>query len=156
MDWNNLTDAQFMNLYGFPRNPPVPPPFAKWEQPWNSIELASYGSGRLLVQAINSKLFPFGSTPRPMGSGVLSGDDEGVDPNATPMNVGLFVPSFYGLSPRTEVGPDGTRYYQLHLRFNNGAIIDVGLFLDKLSRFPLAQEYAINYLAAEVEQAGSH
>jgi len=158
IDWNNLTDAQFLNLYGYPRNPPAPPPFAKWEQPWNSMQLASYPAGRALVAAINAKLLslpPNLDTPRPMGGGVLPADDESADPELALQITGLFVPPFYGLAPRSETGPDGTKYFQLHMRFHNGAIIDVGLFLDKLSRFPLSQDYALSYLAAQVEASGN-
>ncbi len=148
-----MTDEQFLLIYGFSRNPPAPAPFAKWEQPWNSMQLASYAAGRALVTAINARLMTFGPNTRPMGGGVMPGDDEAASAGEIP-TVGLFVPQFFGMASRVETGPDGTKYVQLHMRFHNDAIIDVGLFLDKLSRFPLAQEYVVSYLASEVEAAG--
>ncbi len=156
-DPSTMTDEQ-RAMFGYPPlHPPVPAGFAKWEQPYNSLQLASYVAGRALVAAINARpmTFPPDTNPRPMGGGVLAGDDEFADVNAAPQIVGLFVPSFFGLAPRMETGPDGTKYVQLHMRFANGAIIDVGLFLDKLSRYPLAQEYAVSYLAAEVEASAA-
>lgn len=157
-DPSTMTDEQ-RAMFGYPPlHPKAPAGFAKWEQPYNSMQLASYAAGRALVLAINARLFAFAPTPdipRPMGGGVIPGDDEAADANAAPPFVGLFVPQFFGLAPRSETGPDGTKYFQLHMRFKSGAIIDVGLFLDKLSRFPMAQEYAVNYLAFEIEQAGN-
>jgi hypothetical protein len=152
-DPNALTDEQWLNIYGFPRNPPAPKPFAKWEQPWNSMELASYAAGRALVAAINSTPLQFVDGARPIGGGVLPGDDEQADPNAAPAQVGLFVPSFAGISPRMEIGPDGTKYYELHMFFNNRAVVDVGLFLDELSRNALAQTNTLKQLAMRIEQA---
>lgn len=167
---DKMTDAQFENIFGFSRNPKPPAPFAKWEQPYSSKELASYKAARALVVAINAKIFDFGQgvmttdpplpAQRPMGGGVIDGDDEATSLNTTSdappgPPVGIFIPPFFGLAPRSEVGPDETKYFELHLRFKNGAIIDVGLLLDKLSRYPLSQSYAVNQIAAEVEQSGA-
>lgn len=165
------TDAQFKAIYGVDRNPPPPPPFAKAEQPWSSKELSSYPAARALVDAINTRMFDFGradmsvnpplSAQRPMGGGVIPGDDEKTQgpqestssPDGPP--VGIFVPAFYQVAPPSRTGPDGTVYYFLHMRFRNGAIINVGLFLDKLSRYPLSQSYAVRYLAAQIESSGT-
>lgn len=160
-DPSTMTDEQLAEFGYPPRHPPAPVLFAQAEQPYSSMERASYKAARALVVAINARLFPFPPAvdmPRPMGGGVLPGDDE--TGNSTP-TTGLFQPPFagwFGAAVPTAfgatVGPDGTKYYPLHMRFKNGAVINVGLFLDKLSRFPLSQEYAVNYLAAQVEAAG--
>jgi hypothetical protein len=158
-----MTDQQFFNIFGFWPNPNPPvPPFGQWVQPYNSQELASYVQARTLVTAINSTLLPLGgSTPIPMGGGVLPGDDEATtmaNPPAEPQNTGIYMPTWSnvpGAGPEgSAVGPDGTKYYTLCLRFVNGKVgMNVGLILDKFSRYPLSPNYVIGQIAAEAESA---
>ncbi len=156
-----MTDEQFFNIYGFYRNPPPPKPFAQWKQPQNSRQLASYEQARALVAAINSYLIDFkdGGVPRPMGNGVLPGDDEGrIREDGTQSETsGIYVPSWVGgpagFKQGAAIDENGVKYGTLLLRFRKGNHgMNVGLFLDKLSRFPTAQDYVVRYLAQEAEQ----
>ena len=152
-----MTDAQFLLLFGFPRNPaPGPPPFGAWSEPYNSQQLASYAQARTLVAAINSTLiqFPTGN-PRAMGGGVQPGDDE-VTANPPLLLPGIYQPDWSdvpGAGPQpSATGPDGVKYFTLCLRFVNGHVgMNVGLILDKFSRYPLSPGYVIGQIAAEAE-----
>lgn len=157
-----MTDQEFYNRYGFWLNPPPPPPFAQWKQPMNSRGLSSYEQARALVKAINAHQIDFGNgTLRPMGGGVLPGDDEeqqaiGRETGFENKAAGIYVPAWLpgpGGFRQPAVEDAGVKYWSLHLRFKNGnAGMNVGLFLDKLSRFPLSQAYVVRYLAQEAEQ----
>ncbi len=155
-----MTDQDFFNRNGFWLNPPPPAPFAPWKQPLNSRQLASYEQARVLVKAINGHLIDFGDgKPRPMGGGVLLGDDEidgGLEDGTQIERVGIYVPAWLtgpGGFRQQAVEDGGVKYRLLHLRFKNGnSGMNVGLFLDKLSRFPLSQAYVVRYLAQEAEQ----
>lgn len=150
LDWNNLTDEQFENLYGYPRNPPAPKPFASWIQPFNSRGLALYAQARELAAAINARKFIFPSGgERPMGGGVIPGDDE---KGWTGAAVGIFVERWFGQESHSFTDPQtGLVYRTLLLRFVNGSTQNAGMILDKLSRFPLAQDYAVGQIAIYVE-----
>lgn len=156
-----MTDQEFYNRYGFWLNPPPPPPFAPYKQPYNSRQLASYDQARALVKAINSHVIDFGDgqPPRLMGGGVLPGDDElrPKEDGTEDKLVGIYVPAWLtgpaGFRQGQMIDEKGVKYGTLTLRFKNGnAGMNVGLFLDKLSRFPLSQAYVVRYLAQEAEQ----
>ena len=153
-----MTDQEFLNLFGFPRNPAPPaPPFGQWVEPYNSQQLASYAQARSLVAAINRTLIQFGAgDPRPMGGGVVAGDDEITDVNAPVIPTGIYIPGWSnvpGAGPEnTATGQDGTKYFTLCLRFVNGHVgMNVGLILDKFSRYPMSPSYVIGQIAAEAE-----
>jgi hypothetical protein len=161
-----MTDAQFENIYGFPRNPAPPAPkFGQWVQPYNSQELASYTQARALVAAINSTLLKLDDgDPRLMGGGVLPGDDDPVtitalaQPGQPLPETGIFLPSWAagpgGFVQPHATAPDGTLYLHLCLRFQNGVSgMNVGLILDKFSRYPLSPAYVVMQIAAEAEGA---
>jgi hypothetical protein len=89
-----------------------------------------------------------------MGGGVIAGDDETAPAVGT--LTGIYVPSWSnvpGAGPEgSAAGPDGTKYLTLCLRFANGhAGMNVGLILDKFSRYPLSPQYVIGQIAAEAE-----
>jgi hypothetical protein len=148
-------------LFGLGAAPPPPPPprFGQWIQPYNSQELASYKQARVLVAAINSTPLKLDDgDPRIMGGGVLSSDDEvGADGKTTaPANPGIFIPLWVGGPGGFEqphaTGADGTKYFHLCLRFKNGMTgMNVGLILDKFSRFPMSPSYVIMQIAIEAE-----
>jgi hypothetical protein len=152
-----ISDAEFFNLFGYSRvTAPPPPPFGQWVQPYNSMQLASYAQARTLAAAINSLKIQFATgDPRPMGGGVQPGDDEltEIPPLVSP---GIYKPSWASGSPFPQpsaIGPDGTQYWTLCLRFKNGMSgMNVGLILDKFSRYPLSPNYVIGQIAAEAEQ----
>jgi hypothetical protein len=107
-----------------------------------------------LVKAINGYLITFviGQDPRPMGGGVLPGDDE-PDP-ASGSKVGIYQAVWGPLPEPPVVDPQtGAKYWHLLLRFDNGRTgMNVGLILDKFSRFPMSQDYVARYIAQEAEQ----
>lgn len=148
--------AQEMINFGITISTPPPPPFGQWVEPFNGQQLASYAQARTLAAAINALKIQFATgDPRPMGGGVLPGDDEVLE-NPPAQNTGIYIPSWInvpgaGPSP-SAVGPDGTKYYTLCLRFANGKNgMNVGLILDKFSRYPLSPQYVIGQIAAEAE-----
>ena len=151
-----MTDQEFLNLFGFPRNPAPPsPPFGQWVEPYNGQQLASYAQARTLAAAINALKIQFGpGDPRPMGGGVLPGDDEITDVHATPALAGIYVPAWNNIGgpQQSATAPDGTKYFTLCFRFVNGHVgLNVGLILDKFSRYPMSPSYVIGQIAAEAE-----
>jgi hypothetical protein len=160
------TAQQLYNLFGI--TPPVPPtpPFGQWTQPYNSQQLASYQQARVLAAAINATKIMFVSgDPRPMGEGVLPGDDETVTDasgvSSEPHLPATGQPGIYmmdwsavpGAGPEASAtGPDGTKYYPLLLRFQSGhSGMNVGLILNMFSRYPLSPAYVIGFIATEAE-----
>ena len=81
---------------------------------------------------------------------------EGVSPEtADPATSGIYIPSWIA-GPGGFVEPSyvdlvsGAKYFFLHYHFRNGAAgMNVGLIMDKFSRFPMSPAYVLTELAAE-------
>lgn len=116
---------------------------------FNNSQLASYDEARALRTFLGSRL----------GGGVLDGDDEhGIQTVSnpampwmppTPQVPGIYVPTWEGGPAGFQIPSDGNRKF-LHFRLKNGAEgMNVGLIIDKFSRYPNSAEYVLRALADE-------
>lgn len=112
---------------------------------FNLAQLATYDEARELAAKMSVG-------PIIVGGGVRPGTDE------TPsMKPGIYRPVWseqpWSQEPHYEDPKTGKKYYFLHFRFNNGAEgMNVGLCLDKFTRFPMSPMYVMWQLAEEAER----
>lgn len=115
---------------------------------FNPAQLATYEQARAVRDFLGTQV----------GGGVLSGDDEhGIQtvPNVLfwlpPVQQvpGIYVPPWESGPHADPVPSDGNKKF-LHYRFKNGAEgMNVGLIIDKFSRYPNSPDYVIRTLAEE-------
>lgn len=132
-----------MNPFGqqpIPGPTPSAPPtqfYVPIPQPPNARELATYEQARQLRDYLNSKL----SAPYV----VLPGDDEGLQSGPT---TGIYIPHFFGTPP-----PSQGEFHYIVFQFASGANgFNVGLIIDKFSRYPMSPAYVLSAIAAEIQQ----
>jgi hypothetical protein len=88
--------------------------------------------------------------PIVVGGGV---SPETSDPNTS----GIYIPLWVGgpggfAEPNYEDPQTGKKYFFLHYRFRNQAEgMNVGLIMDKFSRYPMSPAYVLSALAAEAQ-----
>ena len=88
--------------------------------------------------------------PIVVGEGVLP---ETVDPSTS----GIYIPDWIagpgGFAEPAYTDPKtGLNYFFLHYRLRNGATgMNVGLIIDKFSRFPMSPAYVLTELASEAD-----
>ena len=73
-----------------------------------------------------------------------------------PDKSGIYIPSWVGgpggFAEPNYVDPTGKKYFFLHYRFRNRAEgMNVGLIIDKFSRYPMSPAYVMTALAAEAQ-----
>jgi len=83
---------------------------------------------------------------------------EGVSPETNdPGTSGIYIPSWVGgpggfAEPNYADPQTGKKYFFLHYRFRNRAEgMNVGLIMDKFSRYPMSPAYVMTALAAEAQ-----
>lgn len=122
---------------------------------FNPNQLASYAQARALRDYLNS-------APQFAGRNVLPGDDEQGAGSVTVPNpnfpwlppkviqVGIYIPSWTA-GPHADPEPNDNDKLFLHFRFVNGFEgANVGLMLDKFSRYPSSPMYVLTALAQEI------
>ncbi len=111
--------------------------------PFNMAQLSTWDQARQYANILTAG-------PIVVGEGVMP---ETGDPSTS----GIYIPSWVagpgGFAEPNYTDPKtGFNYFFLHYRFRNGATgMNVGLIMDKFSRFPMSPAYVLTELAAEAD-----
>jgi hypothetical protein len=110
--------------------------------PFNMTQLATWEDARQYANILSAG-------PIVVGEGV---NPETSDPDTS----GIYIPNWVGgpggFAEPNYVDPTGKKYFFLHYRFRNTAEgMNVGLIIDKFSRYPMSPAYVMSALAAEAQ-----
>jgi hypothetical protein len=111
--------------------------------PFNMAQLATWEDARKFANILSAG-------PIVVGGGV---SPEASDPDKSGIYIPLWVGGPAGFAEPNYTDPQsGKKYFFLHYRFRNGAQgMNVGLIMDKFSRYPMSPAYVMGALAAEAQ-----